>query len=98
MNILFQLEIYIEIGHTFHYDFLCTVSFSKKKYIRVKKRKEIYDRNIFQIFVNRSHLTNIIPIAIPKFWDSQTIPIPNRTEFGSANLFLFLFAGRITIR
>ena len=39
------------------------------------------------------NLTNIIPISINKFWDSQTIPIPIRTEVGSAKLFLFLFAG-----
>ena len=30
-------------------------------------------------------------------WNSWTIPIPLRTEVGSTNLFLFLFAGKITI-
>ena len=42
-------------------------------------------------------MTNIIPIPIHKFRDSQTIPIPICTEVGSANLFLFQFAGKITI-
>ena len=41
---------------------------------------------------------NIIPIPIRKFQNSQTIPIPIRTEVGSANQFLFLFMGKITIR
>ena len=41
-------------------------------------------------------MTNIIPIH--RFWNSRTIPIPICTEIGSANLFLFLFAGKITIR
>ena len=54
-------------------------------------------KKIFQIFLNSSHLTNIIPIPICKFWDSWTIPIPFCIEVGSANLFLFLFAGKITI-
>ena len=31
-------------------------------------------------------MTNIIPIPIRKFWNSLTIPIPIRTEVGSANL------------
>ena len=43
-------------------------------------------------------MTNIIPIPICKFLDSQIIPIPISTEVGSANLFLFLFAGKIPIR
>ena len=38
-------------------------------------------------------MTNIIPIPIHTFWNSRIIPIPNRTEIGSANVFLFLFAG-----
>ena len=45
---------------------------------------------------NTFHLTNIVPIPIRKFWDSQTIPIPIRTEVGSTNLILFLFGGKIT--
>ena len=48
--------------------------------------------------MNTSHLTNIISIPFRKFWNSQTIPIPICTEVGSVNLFLFLFAGKITIR
>ena len=48
--------------------------------------------------MNTSHLTNIIPIPIRKFQNSRTIPIPIRTEVGFVNLFLFLFAGKITIR
>ena len=47
--------------------------------------------------MNSSNLMNIIPIPIPKFLDSQTIPIPICTKVGSANIFLFLFAGKITI-
>ena len=43
-------------------------------------------------------MTNIIPIPIRKFGNSQTIPIPICTEVGSTNLFLFLFAGKNTIR
>ena len=69
----------------------------EKEIIKIK-----YDRKnisgIHELFANTSHLTNIIPIPIRKFWNSRTIPIPIRTEVGSANLFLFLFAGKITIR
>ena len=32
------------------------------------------------------------------FTSFGTIPIPIRREIGSANLYLFLFAGKITIR
>ena len=39
-------------------------------------------------------MTDIVPIPIRKFLDSQTFPIPIRTEFGSGNLFLFLFVGK----
>ena len=53
---------------------------------------------IRELFANTSHLKNIIPIPNRNFWNSQTIPIPIRTEVGPANLFLFLFAGKITIR
>ena len=91
--------------HVSYYGFVCQVSLSNYKYIRVKKNifleKKFEKKNISGIreqFANTSHLTNIIPIPIRKFWDSQTIPIPIRTEVGSANLFLFLFAGKITIR
>ena len=42
-------------------------------------------------------MTNTLPIPICKFGNSQTIPIPICTEVGSANLFLFLFAGKKTI-
>ena len=31
---------------------------------------------ICELFANTSHLTDIIPIPIRKFWNSQTIPIP----------------------
>ena len=31
---------------------------------------------IHELFANTSHLTNIIPIPIRKFWNSKTIPIP----------------------
>ena len=73
--------------------FFCLVSFSKETYIQVKKKKLLqkYERKNVQVFMN------IIPMPICKFWDSQTIPIPIRTEFGSTNLFLFLFAGKIII-
>ena len=47
--------------------------------------------------MSTSYLTKIIPIPISKFWNSQTIPIPICTEVGFANLFLFLFAGKMTI-
>ena len=47
--------------------------------------------------MNTFCLPNIIPIPICKFWNSQTIPIPFCTEVGSANLFLFLLVGKITI-
>ena len=60
------------------------------------ERKNISDNR--KLFANSSHLTNIIPIPICNFWDSQTIPIPIHTIVGSTNLFLFLFAGKITIR
>ena len=91
--------------HISHYGFVCPVNFSNENYIRVKKKKflDIFLRKkkkfgIRELFANTSHLTNIIPIPIRKFWNSQTIPIPIHTEVGSANLFLFLFAGKITIR
>ena len=87
-----------------HYGFVWSVNFSNEKYIRVKKGKFL---NIFlkekkisgicELFANTSHLTNIIPIPIRMFWNSQTIPIPICAEVGSSNLFLFLFAGKITI-
>ena len=86
-----------------HYGFVCPVNFTNEKYKRVKKKKllETFLRKkkisgICELFANTFHLTNIIPIR--KFWNSRTIPIPIRTEVGSANLFLFLFAGKITIR
>ena len=50
-----------------------------------------------ELFANTSHLMNIIPIPILMFWNSQTIPIPIHTEVCYANLFVFLFAGKITI-
>ena len=50
------------------------------------------------IFANISHLTNNIPIPIHKYWNSQTISIPICTEIVSANLFILLFAEKITIR
>ena len=56
------------------------------------REKNISD--ICEKLLNSSHLTNIIPIPICKFLDSQTIPNPICTEVGSTNLFLFLFAGR----
>ena len=89
------------------YGFVCSVNFSNQRYIRVKKKKflDIFLRKnmisgIRELFGNTSHLTNIIPIPIPirKFWNSLTIPTPIRAEFGSGNLFLFLFAQKITIR
>ena len=91
--------------HVSYCVFVCQVSLSNYKYIGVKKNifldtkfeKKIIS-GIREQFANTSHLTNIIPIPIRKFWNSQTIPIPIRTEVGSANLFLFLFAGKITIR
>ena len=89
--------------HISHYNFVCTVNLSKKK--RVKKKtflenieKKIYISGICEYIANTSHQTNIIPIPICKFWNSQTIPIPICTEVGSTNLFLFLFAGKITVR
>ena len=90
--------------HISHYGFICPLSFLNKKYITVKKKKLLekdkgkkYISGIREYFANTSNLTNIIPIPICKFLISQTIPIPIRTEVGSANLFLFLFAGKITI-
>ena len=87
-----------------HYGFVCPVNFSNEKYIGVKKKKflviflrEKRISGIRELFANTSNLTNIIPIPIRKFWISRTIPNPIRTEDGSANLFLFLFTGKITI-
>ena len=60
--------------------------------------EKIYILGICEYFANTSHLTNIIPIPIGKFWNSQTIPISIPTEVGSANLFLFLFTGKIITR
>ena len=40
---------------------------------------------------------NIIPIPICKLWNSRNIPIPICIEVGFANLFQFLFAGKLTI-
>ena len=82
-----------------HYGFVCPVNFSNEKYIRVTKKKllDIFLRQklisgIRELFANTSYLTKI-----SKFWNSQPIPIPIRTEVGSSNLFLFLVAGKITI-
>ena len=67
----------------YHYGFVCLVIFSNEKYVRVKKKKllDILLKKkkisvILELFANTSHLTNIIPIPIRKFWNSQTIPIP----------------------
>ena len=101
MNILFLYWIYINSMNISHYGFVCPVNLSNEKYIKVKKKKffDIFFRkNRYQVFVKYSHLTNIIPIPICKFWNSWTIPISICTKVGSANLFLFLFAGEITIR
>ena len=70
---------------------------SRKRNFRHFCEKKTYT-GIHELFDNTSHLTNIIPIPIRMFWISRTIPIPIRTEVGFANLFLFLFAGKITIR
>ena len=59
MNILFYLGICIDNGRIFNYGFLCSVRFSKEKYIRVKKKKllEKFERQIiFQVFVNNSRI------------------------------------------
>ena len=82
---------------------LCLQSkFLKYKYIPVKKNisleKSLREKNISVIceyFANTSNLTNIIPIPICKFCNSQTIPIPICSEVGSANQFLILFAVKI---
>ena len=83
-----------------HYGFDWPVNFSNENKIQEKefilRNKQIL--SICELFANTSHLTNIIPIPIYKFWNSQTIPIQICTEIGSANLFLFPFAGKITIR
>ena len=75
-----------------HYGFVCQVNFSNEKYIRVKKKKFLdifFEKKnisgICELFANISHMTNIIPIPICKFWNSQTIPIPIRSEVGSTN-------------
>ena len=82
-----------------HYGYGCPENFSNEKYIRVTKKKllDIFLRKNFvsgfhELFANTSYLTKIC-----KFWNSQPIPIPIRTEVGSSNLFLFLVAGKITI-
>ena len=75
-----------------------------KKYI--SQEKEIFRHflrkkqilSICELFANTFHLTNIIPIPIHMFWNSQTIPIPIHREVVTANLFLFLFAGKVSIR
>ena len=104
MNILFLYWIYIKSMNISHYGYVCPANFSKEKYRRVKEKK--FSRHFFwkkqwsgipELFANTSHLTNIFPIPTPKFWNSQTIPIPICTEVASANLFLFLFAAKITI-
>ena len=82
----------------YHYCFVCPVTFSnEKKSFRYFFEKK-WISNILDLFANTSHLTNIIPIPIRKLWNSRTTFIPIRTEVGTPNLFLFLFAGKITIR
>ena len=76
--------------------FKCKIYKSKEKEIVKHFLREKRISGICELFANTSHVTNIIPIPIRKFWNSQTIPIPICTEIGSANLFLFLFAGKIT--
>ena len=63
------------------------MNFSYKKYLSVKKKKfqTFFERKkkksvICELFVNTYHLTIIIIIPICKLWNSQTIPIPIRTE------------------
>ena len=68
----------------------------KKKFVDILLRKKEIS-GIRELFANTSYLTNIIPIPIRKFGNSQTFPIPIFTECGSPNISLFLFAGKITI-
>ena len=102
-----SIHEYLILIRNIYREWACiSLCFSKKKYIRVKKEKNIrkiwgkkkHILGIHEYFANTSHLTNFIPIPICKFWDSRTIPIPMCTEIGSTNLFLFLFVGKITIR
>ena len=65
---------------------------SREKVIIKKKYEKKYISGISKQFENTSHLMDIIPIPICKFWNSVTIPTPFRTEVGTTNLFLFLFA------
>ena len=87
--------------NTSQYGFVCPVKFSNEKYIRIKKKKflDIFLRkNRYQVFVNYSQILPIWQILFWIFLNSQFIPISIRTEVGSAILFLFLFAGKITNR
>ena len=78
--------------------YICQKKKSQEKEFFRKKMEKKYFSGIREEFANTSHRTNIIRIPIRKFYNSLTIPIPICTENGSANLFLFLFAGKITIR
>ena len=98
----FLYWMYIKTMNIFHYSFVCLISFSNEKYIRVKKKTFltfIWEKisGYRELFAITSHLTNIILIPICKFGNSRTIPFPICTEDDSPNLFLFLFAGKITI-
>ena len=75
--------------------------FSNENYIRVEKKKllkKITKKNIIQVFVKNLQILPLWRILLHKFWNSRTILIPICTEVDSANLFLFLFAWKITIR
>ena len=59
--------------HISHHGFVCPVSFSNEKYIRVwgkrniRKKFDNFCLGIRDKFANTSHLTNIIPIPFSKF-------------------------------
>ena len=55
----------------------------------MKKEKDRYISGTHEYLANTFCQMYTIP-------NSQTIPTPICTEFGSANLFIFLFAGKIT--
>ena len=103
MNILFLYWIYKEYEYISLW--LCLPGNCFKWKIYKSREKEIVGNffekkqisGIHELFANTSHLKKIIPIPIRTFWHSRTIPIPICTEVGSANLLLFLFAGKITI-
>ena len=87
--------------HKSHHGFVCSISFLNEKHKRVEKKTLLQTKKVIR------YLWKICKYFPSDKYNSysylqisnlQTIPIPICTEVSFANLFLVLFAGKITIR